>query len=120
MLAILSVLVVSEFDRQAREAAIVEARQVGRNDAAILAAGLQAELDKFTVAPLVLAGDPEVRALLSAGATDAAHLNLRFEALANQTKAAAIYLMNDEGLTLAASNWRQPISFVGSNYRFRR
>ena len=28
--------------------------------------------------------------------------------------------MNTDGLTLAASNWRLPTSFVGSNYSFRR
>ncbi len=29
------------------------------------------------------------------------------------------YVMNTEGLTLAASNWNLPSSFVGQNYRFR-
>lgn len=113
-------VVVIELDRQTRRSAVSEERETGRNDSAILAAGLQAELDKFSVAPLVLADDPEVRALLGNGQSDQNHLNMRLEALANQTKAAAIYLIDADGLTLAASNWRQPTSFVGSNYRFRR
>ncbi len=120
MLALLALLAVVGLDRQATATAKAEARQAGRNDAAILVAGLQAELDKFSVAPLVLAGDPEVRALLVDGGADARHLDRRFEALAAQTRAAAIYLMDRNGETLAASNWRLPSTFVGSNYRFRR
>ena len=120
MLALLALAALVGLDRQAAAAATAEAREAGRNDAAILAAGLQAELDKFSVAPLVLAGDPEVRAVLQDGGADAPQLNRRFEALAAQTSAAAIYLMDSSGETLAASNWRLPSSFVGSNYRFRR
>jgi two-component system C4-dicarboxylate transport sensor histidine kinase DctB len=105
----------------ARQSARTEAEQLGRNDAAILAAGLQAELEKFTLAPLVLADDADVRAVLTGGGADGiAHLNRRFEALALQTNAAAIYLMDANGMTLAASNWQLPTTFVGSNYRFRR
>lgn len=109
-------------DRRARQSAIAEAEAIGQDDAAILAAGLQAELEKFTLAPLVLADDTEVSRVLagSIGEAEIASLNRRFEALAVQTKAAAIYLMDADGMTLAASNWRLPTSFVGSNYRFRR
>jgi two-component system C4-dicarboxylate transport sensor histidine kinase DctB len=120
LILVVAGLAVGELERRASRSAVAEARAVARNDAAILAAGLQAELDKFTVAPLVLAEDPEVHALLAGGGSDASSLDRRFEALASQTKAAAIYLMNADGLTLAASNWRSPDSFVGSNYRFRR
>ncbi len=116
----LMVFAVGQLEHRARRSATIEAQQAGRDDAAILAAALQAELDKFTVAPLVLAGDPDVRSLLATRRDDPAHLNRRFEALASQTKAAAIYLMDADGLTVAASNWRLPTSFVGSNYRFRR
>ena len=107
-------------DRQAREAAFGEARVGANDDAAILAAGLQAELDKFSLVPLVLADDSEVREVLAAGRLRAPGLDRRFEQLARQTNASAIYLMNSEGLTIAASNWRLPTSFVGSNYSFRR
>ncbi|WP_435302501.1 cache domain-containing protein, partial [Escherichia coli] len=31
----------------------------------------------------------------------------------------AAYLMDTRGLTIAASNWNRPSSFVGQNYRFR-
>ncbi|MGQ7830134.1 sensor histidine kinase [Altererythrobacter sp. Z27] len=106
-------------DRAMHSAAMAEAQSVADGDAAILAAGLESELDKFSLLPRVLAVDPEVRALLSGEARQQAVLNRRLADLAEQTGAAAIYLLDADGLTLAASNWELPTSFVGSNYRFR-
>ncbi|MFZ1742364.1 MAG: cache domain-containing protein, partial [Pontixanthobacter sp.] len=105
-----------------RSRALDQTGSSAKNDAAILAAGLQSELDKFSLVPLVLAEDPEVQSLLAGNATGAAtinNLNRRLEGLAKQTDAAAIYLMDRNGLSLAASNWRLPESFVGSIYDFR-
>lgn len=116
----ITALAILAMDRRETQAALAEADIGARNDAAILAAGLQAYLDKFSLVPLVLADDPEVRAVLSGGTARAAHLNQRFESLAGETRAAAIYLMDADGRTVSASNWRLPTSFVGSNYAFRR
>ena len=106
-------------ERLAKGSALTAAQQTGRNEARIIAASLNSELEKFSLVPLVLARDPQVRALLTGTADDVASLNRRLEELARQTNAAAIYLMNEDGLTLAASNWRLETSFVGSNYSFR-
>ncbi|WP_373488395.1 ATP-binding protein [Blastomonas sp.] len=106
-------------DRATRVAALNEIREESSNDAAILAAGLESELNKFSLVPRVLAVDPEVAALLAGDRSQQAVLNSRLAALAKQTDAAAIYIMNADGLTLAASNWNRPDSFVGSNYGFR-
>ncbi|HSM53301.1 MAG TPA: ATP-binding protein [Erythrobacter sp.] len=106
-------------DRAMHTAAMAEAQSAAEGDAAILAAGLESELDKFSLLPRVLAVDPEVLALLSGETRQQAVLNRRLADLAEQTGAAAIYLMDADGLTLAASNWELPTSFVGSNYRFR-
>ncbi|GAA0274243.1 ATP-binding protein [Alteraurantiacibacter aestuarii] len=119
-LAVLAGLLLWGIDRLMRTQAIAEAGSLARNDAAILSSGLQSELDKFILVPLVLAQDPQVQSFLSGEIGQRAMMNERLEALAMQTSAAAIYLMTDEGETLAASNWRLPTSFVGSNYRFRR
>jgi two-component system C4-dicarboxylate transport sensor histidine kinase DctB len=106
-------------DRAMRVQALAETRAAADGQAAILAAGLESELNKFTLVPRVLAGDPEVAALLGGDSAQQAVLNRRLAALAQQTRAAAIYLMDARGLTLAASNWDRPDSFIGSRYGFR-
>ncbi len=106
-------------DRAMRTAALGEAERAAQNEAAILAAGLESELDKISLVPLVLARDPQVQSLLAGNRSELSGLNDRLEQLAGQTGAAAIYLMDRKGLTLAASNWQQPDSFIGSTYNFR-
>ncbi|MGH7003402.1 MAG: sensor histidine kinase, partial [Alphaproteobacteria bacterium] len=44
---------------------------------------------------------------------------LKFESLIGGTRSSVIYLLDADGLALAASNWNEPISFVGTNYSFR-
>lgn len=106
-------------DRTMRLSALDETRATAGSDAAILAAGLESELNKFSLVPRVLAVDPGVGALLAGDASQRSVLNRRLADLARQTNAAAIYLMDARGQNLAASNWDRPDSFVGSNYRFR-
>lgn len=82
------------------------------------AAVLRSELEKHRSLPFVLAEDHDVRAALedpSLGGT----LNARLEALSHRTRAAVIYILDRDGVTVAASNWRLPTSFVGSDYSFR-
>lgn len=107
-------------DGLARRAARAEAAAALENAVDIFASGLQSELDKFRLVPLVLAEDPEARRLLRDPAHPAQDMNRRLEALARRTDASAIYLMNANGDTVAASNWQQADSFVGANYAFRR
>ncbi len=106
-------------DRAMRTSALEEAENAAQNEAAILAAGLESELDKFSLVPLVLARDPQVQSLMAGDSAQQRGLNQRLQQIAQQTGAAVIYLMNREGLTLAASNWNRPDSFVGSDYGFR-
>ena len=117
LIAALALLVI---DRTMRASALEEAEQAARNEAAILAAAMESELEKFSLVPLVLARDPQVQSLLAGSRAEQDDLNQRLEQLARQTGAAAIYLMDRDGLTMAASNWNRPESFVGSNYGFRR
>ncbi len=106
-------------DRAVRVSALAETRAAATSQAAILAAGLESELNKFTLVPRVLAVDPQVAALLADANAPRDVLNRRLAALAQQTKASAIYLMDARGTTLAASNWDRPGSFIGLNYDFR-
>lgn len=116
---LLSALAMLGLDRAMRVQALGETRTAAEGQAAILAAGLESELNKFSLVPRVLAVDPEVAALLGGDSGQRAPINRRLAALARQTNAAAIYLMDARGLTLASSNWDRPDSFIGSNYGFR-
>ncbi|MEE4316837.1 MAG: ATP-binding protein [Erythrobacter sp.] len=118
-LLLLGALAMLGLDRAMRVRALEETRTAATSQAAILAAGLESELNKFSLVPRVLAVDPEVAALLGGESAQRPLLNRRLAALAQQTSAAAIYLMDARGTTLAASNWDRPDSFIGSNYRFR-
>jgi two-component system C4-dicarboxylate transport sensor histidine kinase DctB len=89
-----------------------------RTNAQLRAALLDSEIARFRLLPLALGDDRDVAATL-AGAPAGA-LNAKLESLARTTGAAAIYVIGADGRTRAASNWRSPQSFVGSDYRFRR
>ena len=102
-----------------RDAEATLARQASAT-AVLQNAVLQSELERQQATPSILARDPDVLTLLAAPSTErVAAVNLKFETLAREVRSAAIYVMNANGQTLAASNWREPISFVGSDYRFR-
>lgn len=116
----------------AAAAAVAAAGEVARRDAqatatrhastagALHAAVLRSELERHRSLPIVLAQDPDLVALLaSPRADEVATLNRKLERLAIESRAAAIYALDANGVTLAASNWRAPTSFVGSDYRFR-
>lgn len=88
--------------------------------AALHAAVLRSELEKHRSLPVVLSQDPEVVALLAGLQGGNADLvNAKLETVAVQTRAAAIYVLDRNGVARAASNWREPTSFVGSDYAFR-
>lgn len=87
--------------------------------AALHGAVLRSELEKFRLVPTALAGDPEARAALAGQQAAIRSFNRRLEQLSESIHAAAIYLIAADGRTIAASNWNQPTSFVGSNYGFR-
>lgn len=102
-----------------REAEVQLARQA-EAAAALHAAVLRSELEKHRSLPIVLAGDPDVAQLLASPHNAAVqHMNGKLEALAEQTRAAVIYVLDVNGHTHTSSNWRLPTSFVGANYGFR-
>ncbi|WP_292147242.1 ATP-binding protein [Brevundimonas sp.] len=104
----------------ARRDATGELERQATAGAALHAAVLRSELDKQRAIPIVLAGDPDVAALLTTPSAQAVNgVDRKLERLATQTRAAVIYVLDARGLTLASSNWRASTSFVGSRYEFR-
>ncbi|TPF77018.1 sensor histidine kinase [Brucella gallinifaecis] len=104
----------------ARDRAIVALSEQTRIDSNLNAALLRAVLEKQRALPLVLASDEELPNALDTRDTKAVdHLNRKFEFLAKGTQASVIYLIGLDGAAIAASNWREPDSFVGNDYTFR-
>jgi two-component system C4-dicarboxylate transport sensor histidine kinase DctB len=84
-------------------------------------ANVEDELRRFEYLPRVVGADPRVLRLLReparAGAAQA--VNLHLQLVGELAGASAIYVMDREGLTLAASNWNQPTSFVNGRFAYR-
>jgi len=74
-------------------------------------------LERYQHLPFILAQDPTVIAAATGSDRDA--LNRRLEDFVAQTDLDAIYLMDPTGLTVAASNHDQPMTFLHQNYGFR-
>jgi two-component system C4-dicarboxylate transport sensor histidine kinase DctB len=87
----------------------------------IIALDLEAVLDRFDTLPYSVAHLPMASQLLAMPDKPALQreLNDTLQDLALQAKVAAIYLMDNQGKTIAASNWDTPQSFVGQNFGFR-
>ncbi|PSL17419.1 sensor histidine kinase [Shimia abyssi] len=76
-----------------------------------------AELERYAHLTKVLSRDTYVMAAADGG--DRGALNVRLDVFADQAGLDAIYLMNTNGETVAASNHAVSSSFVGHNYAFR-
>ncbi|MBY5394834.1 ATP-binding protein [Rhizobium leguminosarum] len=106
-----------EIGRHRAEAALEEQ---ARMDSRLNAALLRTVLEKYRALPFVLSQDAALAAALAgndAGAFE--RLSQKLENLAAGTKAAVIYVIDKDGMAVSASNWREPTSFVGNDYRFR-
>jgi PAS domain S-box-containing protein len=92
-----------------------------RQAAAAHALGLRGLVEKHDFLPHAAARHPDVCELLRAphDAALKARVNDYFADLQATTGAAVLYLVDRSGLTLAASNWNLPSSFVGQSYRQR-
>jgi two-component system C4-dicarboxylate transport sensor histidine kinase DctB len=96
-------------------------RAAGAQRLEVYAASLENLLDKYDFLPHMLELDKDVLALLehpNEGARQQ-EVNSYLERLSNQAGSRIIYIVDLQGRTLAASNWRQKDSFVGDNIGFR-
>jgi len=79
------------------------------------------EMRRFEYLPEVVAADPRVQLLLKQPSADGLQtlVNGYLKRIDEDAGSSAIYVMDRAGLTLAASNWRQPSSFLGMNFSYR-
>jgi two-component system, NtrC family, C4-dicarboxylate transport sensor histidine kinase DctB len=79
------------------------------------------EIERFRYLPLVLGEDARIRALAESerSPTVLKAANLYLQTVVKQAGAAELYVLDDRGIALAASNFATAESFVGHDYSFR-
>jgi two-component system C4-dicarboxylate transport sensor histidine kinase DctB len=103
-----------------RATALSALEEQGRTEANLKVALLQAVLERPRALPFLLSRDRDVtEALAGVDAARRSRLDRKLEDLVAGTNAAVIYLIDATGVAIAASNWREPTSFVGNDYSFR-
>ena len=82
---------------------------------------LSSEVKRHEFLPYALARNQSILELIRDQHDErlVARVNRYLEEVSRKTSAAAVYVMNADGLTLASSNWRSAQSYVGHNYGFR-
>lgn len=98
-----------------------ELQQQNRQTLDLYVANLLGTLRRYEALPQILGDLPALHAVLrqpqQPGVVDEA--NRLLQRIQERTGADSIYLMNVEGLGLAASNWNRDDSFIGRNFAFR-
>ncbi|NWA23827.1 sensor histidine kinase [Pseudomonas gingeri] len=106
---------------RAEQQALVDDASRGKTQLTLYANALHTLIERYRALPAVLALDPQLRAAL-AGPIDAAQqdaLNRKLERINGAARSSTLQLLDRNGLSVAASNWSLPSSYVGHNYGFR-
>ncbi|MBH3461123.1 ATP-binding protein [Pseudomonas putida] len=103
-----------------RQAMQTDARRASEQ-LTLYANGLHTLIERYRALPAVLALDPELidalRGPVGESLQDA--LNRKLERINGAANSSTLELLDRTGLAVAASNWRLPTTYVGSNYGFR-
>ncbi|MBU1211970.1 MAG: GHKL domain-containing protein [Alphaproteobacteria bacterium] len=119
--SVISVFILWETARQARLSALDEINKSSASTLALVVENLSGELAKYSFQPRLLSTSSVLVDALNRDPDDP-DLRRVSEELARingVTGALATYLMNRDGLTIAASNWASEGPFVGRNFNFR-
>ncbi|MBD9374994.1 sensor histidine kinase [Rhizobium sp. ARZ01] len=103
-----------------RSSSLSDLEVQGRIDANLKISLLRAVLERPRALPFLLSRDRDVEEALEA--QDPAKrqaLSRKLEDLVAGTSASVLYVLDKTGVAIAASNWREPTSFVGNDYAFR-
>ncbi|WCN08235.1 ATP-binding protein [Marinomonas mediterranea] len=108
---------VSEAYRQQQLTSLKRNSEIQLNQ---LANVLESAIAKYQHMPILLAANDRVRRALYRGIpTDINLLNRELAQINHITESSDIYIMNVDGLTVAASNYEEEATFVGRNFSFR-
>ncbi|MGU7770193.1 sensor histidine kinase [Burkholderia sp. MR1-5-21] len=97
--------------------------EVGAHRLDLYAASLKSELGRYETMPALIARQDSVRALLKTAPHAAPGLlqtvNTYLEAVNRDAGSGAADVIDLQGSVIAASNWNEPVSFVGTNVSYR-
>ncbi|MDB6145627.1 MAG: dctB 2 [Pseudomonas sp.] len=107
--------------RQTERHALVDDAARASGQLALYGNTLQTLIERYRALPAVLALEPELRAaLLGPVSPETQHaLNLKLEKINSAAQSSTLDLLDRNGVSIGASNWRQPSSYVGHSYEFR-
>src|SRR5689334_1310133 len=90
-------------------------------EAQLQAAVLKSELEKQRSVPVILAMDADlIESVRNPSPQHSLMISKKMETLRRATRSAVIYVIDGHGLTLSASNYTEPDTFVGQNFGFRQ
>lgn len=90
-------------------------------EAQLQAAVLKSELEKQRSVPAILAMDTDlIESVRNPSPQHSFIISKKMETLRHATRGAVIYVIDERGRTLSASNYAAPDSFVGQNFSFRQ
>lgn len=103
-----------------RQAMETDARRASQQ-LGLYANALHTLIERYRALPAVLALDPELIDALRGPVTEPVQdaLNRKLERINGAANSSTLELLDRTGLAIAASNWRLPTTYVGSNYGFR-
>ncbi|WP_295485673.1 ATP-binding protein [uncultured Pseudomonas sp.] len=103
-----------------RQAMQADARRASEQ-LTLYANGLHTLIERYRALPAVLALDPQLIDALRGPVGDPLQrvLNHKLERINGAANSSTLELLDHTGLAVAASNWRLPTTYVGSNYGFR-
>ena len=91
-----------------------------RDELNVLRRSVQSEIERFRYLPAVVGREGRIRTALAGRTPQAvAAANRYLKQVRSDSGADELYVMTRDGLTIAASNYDEPSSFIGNNYRFR-
>ena len=106
---------------QARRQAMEDDARRASQQLGLYATALHTLIDRYRALPAVLALDPELIQALRGPVDETLQdaLNRKLERINGAANSSTLELLDHSGLAVAASNWRLPTTYVGSNYGFR-
>jgi len=100
--------------------ALLELGDESENRLTLFVSNLNGALAKYEHLPQLISTNPKLlKKLRNAAPNNVDEANLFLQAVTLASGATHAYLMNQQGLTVATSNWQDERSFIGDNFNFR-